>query len=49
MLRHDHESGFTIAIEDSSQVGEARRSAAAIAAVVGLNETDAGKVAILAT
>ena len=48
-MRFDHDSGFTIGIEDSSQVGEARRSAGAIAASAGLNETDAGKFSILAT
>jgi anti-sigma regulatory factor (Ser/Thr protein kinase) len=48
-IRYDHESGFTIAIEDSSQVGEARRTAGAVAAAAGLNETDAGRFAILAT
>ena len=48
-MRYDHDSGFTIAIEDSSQVGEARRTAGAVAGAAGLNETDAGKFAILAT
>ena len=48
-MRYDHDSGFTIGIEDSSQIGEARRSAGAIAAAAGLNETDAGKFAILVT
>src|SRR5687767_14264555 len=48
-MRHDHESGFAIAIDDSSQVGETRRNAAAMAAAVGLSPTDAGKFAILAT
>ena len=48
-VRPDHASGFTVAIDESSQVGEARRSAAAVAAQVGLSETDAGKFAILAT
>ena len=45
----DHESGFAIAIEDPSHVGEVRRSANAIASAVGLSETDAGKFAILAS
>src|SRR5688500_20096394 len=48
-MRFDYDSGFTIGIEDSSQVGEARRSAGTIAAAVGLNETDAGKFALLVT
>jgi anti-sigma regulatory factor (Ser/Thr protein kinase) len=48
-MRYDYESGFTVAINDSSQVGEARRSAAGAAAHVGLSETDAGKLAILVT
>jgi anti-sigma regulatory factor (Ser/Thr protein kinase) len=45
----DPESGIAIAIDDSSQIGEARRAAAAVAASVGLGETDAGKFAILVT
>jgi len=48
-MRSDDESGFAIAIDDSSQVGEARRSATAMAAATGLTETDAGRIAILAT
>ena len=44
----DHESGVAIAIEDPSHVGEVRRSANAIAAAVGLSETEGGKFAILA-
>lgn len=48
-MRADHESGFTVVIDDSSQVGEARRSAAAVAAVANLGETDAGKFSILVT
>ena len=48
-MRPDHASGFTVAIDESSQVGEARRSAAAVAVQAGLNETDAGKFALLAT
>lgn len=48
-LRYDYTSGFTVAIDDSSQVGEARRAAAAIAATAGLGETEAGKYAILVT
>jgi anti-sigma regulatory factor (Ser/Thr protein kinase) len=45
----DHESGIAVAIEDPSHVGEARRSANAIAAAAGLSETEAGKLAILVT
>jgi len=45
----DPESGVAIAIGDSSQVGEARRAATAVATWAGLSETDAGKFAILAT
>jgi anti-sigma regulatory factor (Ser/Thr protein kinase) len=48
-MRHDSESGFTLAIDDSSQVGEARRGAALVAAAGGLNETDTGKFSILVT
>jgi anti-sigma regulatory factor (Ser/Thr protein kinase) len=48
-MRYDHESGFTVIIEDSSQVGEARRAAGAIAAAAELNATDAGRFAILVT
>jgi anti-sigma regulatory factor (Ser/Thr protein kinase) len=47
--RLDHESGVAIAIDDPSKVGEARRSANAIAAAVGLSEADAGRFAILAS
>src|SRR4051812_3936962 len=38
-----------IPVADVSQVGEARRTAARLAGVAGLNETDAGRVAIVAT
>jgi anti-sigma regulatory factor (Ser/Thr protein kinase) len=48
-MRYDYESGFTVVVEDSSQVGEARRAAAAIAGAAELNETDAGRFAILVT
>jgi anti-sigma regulatory factor (Ser/Thr protein kinase) len=48
-MRHDHESGVAIAIDDPSHVGEARRSANAIAASAGFSETEAGKFAILAS
>lgn len=47
--RFDHESGVAISIDDPSKVGEARRSANAIAAAIGLSETDAGRFAILAS
>ena len=43
----DHTSGLAIAIDDPSQVGEARRSASAIASAIGLPETEVGKFAIL--
>lgn len=45
----DHESGVAISIDDPSKVGEARRTANAIGAAIGLSETDAGKFAILAS
>jgi anti-sigma regulatory factor (Ser/Thr protein kinase) len=48
-MRLDHESGFSISIDDSSQIGEARRTAVAIAGASGLTETEAGKLAIIAT
>ena len=48
-LQRDFEAGIAIAIDDSSQVGEARRSATAVAAAAGLNETEAGKFALIAT
>jgi anti-sigma regulatory factor (Ser/Thr protein kinase) len=48
-MRLDHESGYAIAIDDSSQIGEARRSATAIATASGLTEVEAGKLAIIAT
>src|SRR3982750_1231649 len=48
-MRLDHESGYAIAIDDPSQIGEARRTAAAIATASGLTETEAGKLAIIAT
>ena len=48
-LYPDHQSGLAVAIDDPSKVGEARRSANAIAAAIGLSETDAGKFAILAS
>ena len=49
MLKLDHESGIAVAIDHPSQVGEARRNAAAIAEAIGLNETEAGKFALIAT
>jgi anti-sigma regulatory factor (Ser/Thr protein kinase) len=48
-LYPDYQSGVAVAIDDPSKVGEARRSANAIAAAIGLSETDAGKFAILAS
>ena len=45
----DHESGVAIAIDDPSKIGEARRSANAMASAIGLSETEAGKFAILAS
>jgi anti-sigma regulatory factor (Ser/Thr protein kinase) len=48
-MRRDHESGYAIAIDDSSQIGEARRTATAIATASGLTEVEAGKLAIIAT
>jgi len=49
LLHPDYQSGLAVAIDDSSKVGEARRSANAIAAAIGLSETDAGRFAILAS
>jgi anti-sigma regulatory factor (Ser/Thr protein kinase) len=48
-LPYDHESGIAVSIDDSSQIGEARRSASAVAVASGLSETDAGKFALIAT
>lgn len=48
-MKLDHESGVAIAVDDSSQIGEARRSATAVATATGLNETEAGKFALIAT
>jgi len=48
-MRPDHESGYAIAIDDSSQIGEARRTATAIARAAGMTEVEAGKLAIIAT
>jgi anti-sigma regulatory factor (Ser/Thr protein kinase) len=48
-LYPDYQSGLSVAIDDPSKVGEARRSATAIAAAAGLSETDAGRFAILAS
>jgi len=45
----DYQSGLSVAIDDPSKVGEARRSANAIAMAIGLSEADAGKFAILAS
>jgi len=40
-------SGISVPIDDSSQIGEARRAAAGAAAVAGLNEVEAGRLAII--
>lgn len=48
-MRTDHTSGIAIAIDDPSQVGEARRTATAIAATAGLTETETGRLAIIAS
>jgi len=48
-LHPDYQSGLSVAIDDPSKVGEARRSANAIAMAIGLSEADAGKFAILAS
>jgi len=45
----DPESGIAVAIDDSSQIGVARRTATAVATAAGLSETDAGKFALLTT
>ena len=42
-------SHTVIAVSDASQIGEARRGAQRAAAQAGLNETDAGRVGIVAT
>lgn len=42
-----YESGITIPIEDSSQIGEARRAAGNVASDAGLSEVEAGKFAII--
>lgn len=38
-----------VSVEDASQIGEARRQAATIAAEIGLNESDCGRLAIVVT
>ena len=48
-MRFDYESGISVSVDDPSQIGEARRSASAVAAAVGLNETDTGKFALIVT
>jgi anti-sigma regulatory factor (Ser/Thr protein kinase) len=48
-VRRDLEKGIAVAVDDSSQVGEARRSATAVAIDAGLAETEAGKFALIAT
>jgi anti-sigma regulatory factor (Ser/Thr protein kinase) len=48
-MSQDYEIGIAVAIDDSSQIGEARRTASAVALAAGLTETDAGKFALIAT
>ena len=48
-MQSAYESGICISIDDPSQIGEARRSASAVASSVGLNDTDVGKFALIAT
>jgi anti-sigma regulatory factor (Ser/Thr protein kinase) len=48
-VRPAYESGISVSIDDPSQVGEARRSATAVASAVGLNDTAVGKFALIAT
>ena len=48
-MHFDYESGIAVSVDDPSQIGEARRNANALAAAVGLNETEAGKFALIAT
>ena len=43
-----YESGIGIPIDDSSQIGEARRTAIGVASAAGLSEVDAGRFAIIA-
>lgn len=45
--RVTYESGITISIDDSSQIGEARRAATTIASDAGLSEVEAGQFAII--
>src|SRR5690349_19022077 len=40
---------YRVPVQEQSQVGEARRTAASLTAKLGLNETEAGKVAIIVT
>ena len=42
-------AALVVAVEDSSQVGEARRAAATVAADAGLSETERGAVAVIVT
>jgi anti-sigma regulatory factor (Ser/Thr protein kinase) len=42
-----YESGISIPIDDSSQIGEARRTASSVATAAGLSEVEAGKFAII--
>jgi anti-sigma regulatory factor (Ser/Thr protein kinase) len=45
----DHRAGIAIAIDDSSQISQARRYASLIASDIGLTETQVGKVSIIAS
>ena len=38
-----------VAVEESTQVGQARREALALATLIGLDEMDAGRAALVAT
>ena len=48
-MSQDFETGIAVTIDDSSQIGEARRTASAVALAAGLTETDAGKFALIVT
>src|SRR5688500_5790266 len=47
VMQFGYASGICIPIEDSSQIGEARRAAARVAAAAGLNEIESGRVALI--
>lgn len=48
-MRFDYTAGVSVAVDDLSQVGEARRTATAVATAAGLNGTDAGRAALIAS